>query len=99
MKLSEALEIFLRDQPVVDAVSKQLEEAKKTLKAHCASKRLTTYRGCTYSETPYAKFDVALARTALGPKKTAACTVDAVRASLALPPHLRRGAVVLERSA
>lgn len=98
MKVTEAVEIYLRDQPVVDAVSKQLDEAKKTLKAHFRAKGTVAYKGVQYSATPYTRLDSALARTALGPKKTAECTVDALRETLTLPAHLRRGAVVLEQA-
>lgn len=96
MKVTEALAIYLRDQPVVDAVSKELDEAKKTLKAHCKAKGLSTYRGVGYSSTSFDALDIALARTALGPKKTRECTVSRTRETLTLPAHLRRGAVVLE---
>ena len=96
MKVTEAAEIYLRDQPVVDAVSKQLEEAKKVLKAHFRAKGTTTYKGIAYSATTTSRLDSGLARAALGPKKTAECTVDALRESLTLPAHLRRGAVLLE---
>lgn len=96
MKVTEAATIYLRDQPIVDAISKQLDEAKKVLKAHFRAKGVFTYKGIGYSVTTTQRLDSALARTALGPKKTAECTVDALRESLTLPAHLRRGAVVLE---
>lgn len=96
MKLSEATAIYLRDQPIVDAVSKDLDEAKKTLKAHFAAKGIVTYRKITYSATSYDRLDAALARAALGPTKTAACTVPVLRQTLTLPAHLRRGAVQLQ---
>ena len=98
MKLAEAVEIYLRYQPVVDAVSKPLEEAKKTLKAHFRSKGTFTYKGITYASTLTSRLDSALARQALGPKKTAECTVDSVRETLTLPPALRRGAVLLDKT-
>lgn len=95
MKLTEAAEIYLRDQPIVDVVSKQLDEAKKTLKAHFRDKGTVAYKGITYSAAISTRLDSALARTALGPKKTAECTVESLRETLTLPAHLRRGAVVL----
>jgi hypothetical protein len=95
VKLAQAVEIYLRDQPIVDAVSKQLDEAKKVIKAHCHAKGLPTYRGIGYSRTITQRLDAKLARAALGPKKTAECTVDSARESLTLPAHLRRGAIDL----
>ena len=98
MKLADAVTIYLRDQPIVDALSKDLNEAKKTIKTHCRTKGLTTYRKIGYGQSVTTRLDLALARTALGPKRTKECSVESMRETLTLPEHLRPGAVDLEAS-
>ena len=92
MKHTEAAEIYLREQPFfdgLDARAKELDQAKKTLKAYMTEKKKTTYRGITLTETTSRRLDSALARAALGPKKVEQCTVETVRQQLQLPPALR----------
>lgn len=94
MNITEAAQIFMRDQPIVDAIMPELTEAKKILKARFR-RRSTAYHGITYSAVPFTYLDVALARDALGARKTAKCTMTSEREFLTLPPHLRRGAIDL----
>jgi hypothetical protein len=99
VNLAQAAVIYLRDQPTMDAIGKDLDEAKKTIKAHFKAKQPSVYKGITYSCSPFSALDVGLARIALGPSKTAECTVSRLRETLTLPAHLRRGAVLLGKTA
>jgi hypothetical protein len=93
--LNDASMTFLRDQPIVDAMSRELEEAKQILKRHFREKHPRVYKGITYQAVPYSYLSVELAKAALGAKKVAKCTVDSQREYLSLPAHLRRGAIDL----
>ncbi|GAC1527456.1 MAG: hypothetical protein NVS3B1_17790 [Marmoricola sp.] len=98
MAVAKAAEFYLTHQPIVDMVSKELEESKRILKRHFQNRQRPTYKGITYSESTFEALDVGLARLALGPSKTAECTVTRRRECLTLPAHLRRGAILLGES-
>jgi hypothetical protein len=95
MTPSEAAAAFLSLQPVADAISSELEAAKKVLKAHLAGRK-TAYKGITTSSGGSKRLDNELVKQVLGPKKLEECKRFVPSTSLVLPSHLRKGAVVLE---
>ncbi len=95
MTPSEAAAVFLELQPVADAISSQLEAAKKVLKTHLEG-RTTAYKGITTSAGGSVRLNNQLVKDALGPKKLEACKTFVPSTSLVLPAHLRKGAVLLE---
>lgn len=94
MTPSEAAAVYLDLQPVADAISSQLEAAKKVLRQHMPGR--TSYKGITTSSGGSRRLDNALVAEALGAKKLEACKRFVSSTSLVLPAHLRKGAVVLE---
>jgi hypothetical protein len=95
MTPSEAAATFLSLQPVADAISSELEAAKKVLKTHLTGRK-TAYKGITTSSGGSHRLSNDLVKAALGPKKVQECTQFVPSTSLVLPSHLRKGAVVLE---
>jgi hypothetical protein len=95
MTPTEAAATFLSLQPVADAISSQLAAAKKVLQAHLAG-RTSPFKGITTSAGGSHRLNNELVKAALGPKKVQECTAFVPSTSLVLPPHLRKGAVLLE---
>jgi hypothetical protein len=91
---AQAASVYLEYQPIVDAISSELEAAKKVLKAHLADKA-RPYKGIALKVGESRRFDQALAKELLGPRKVDQCMVATSTTSLVLPPHLSKGAVVL----
>lgn len=80
-----AATVWVLTDRVIKGVEKHHADAAKVLKEHFRKTGKTTYQGITYSETASTRLDTALARAALGPKKTAECTVESMRATLTRP--------------
>lgn len=97
MTPTEAAAAFLSLQPVADAISSELEAAKKVLKEHLAG-RTTAFKGITTSNGGSKRFDNTLVAQALGPKKVEECKRFVPSTSLILPPHLRKGTVLLQHT-
>lgn len=97
MTPTEAAATFLSLQPVADAISSELAAAKKVLVEHLAG-RATAYKGITTSSGGSKRLDNKLVAEALGPKKLEACKRFVPSTSLVLPPHLRKGAVLLQHT-